>query len=260
MCTISHIAKAQRICFGALCTEEGLNDDNDDDDDGDEDDTLWIHTPHKKLKQKLMQWSQNIDEQVRASKRRSKQAKWANKWMVYVCLRNVCLYSLPSARSHKNYRHEFQSAFSNNKLGCLFLYGSFLVHFFFPLSFFSSFFFPSFFPSVVWVCEFEHEWACVQELYVSFTFPLVELPLFESSESSFGEVTFLQLIVFTLSLYFSLSLSLSLLSQDISFFRLSVGSSVRFEYVNGHVLYILRRARVAFQKWLMRTYIILLIA
>lgn len=117
---------------------------DDDDDYGDRDDTLWIHTPHKKLKQKLMQWSQNIDEQVRASKR---QSEWANEQVSgYVCLRNVCLYSLPSARSHKNYRHEFQSAFSNNKLGCLFLYGSFSVTFFFPLSFF-----PYFFPSAVWV-------------------------------------------------------------------------------------------------------------
>lgn len=137
------------------------DDDNDnngghgDDDAADEDRDDYnsgIHIPHKKLKQKLMQWSQNIDERMCSRS--------------CVCVMFVCTVT-ESARSHKNYRHEFQSAFSNNKLGCLFLCGSSLLLFFSRSSFssLSSVFCPLFYFTFFSVCALRHE-SCV-----SFTFP-----------------------------------------------------------------------------------------
>lgn len=66
-----------------------------------------------------------------------------------------------------------------------------------------------------------------------FYFSFARVPLFDPV----GEVAFLQLIVF--------------LSLGIFFLRLNMWADT---------FYILKSARVAFQKWLMRTYIILLIA
>lgn len=169
-----------------------------------------IRIPHKKLKQKLMQWSQNIDERVCS----------------VVCLRNVCLHSLPRARSHKNYRHEFQSAFSNNKLGCLFLYVPSVLFIFFRSFFFCIFFIlPSFysFRIVAGMCVYICLWR-------SFAWTGV-------IRSSWRG-------------YFFTSYSFSFI-RTFSLHRLNIWADT---------FYILRHARVAFQKWLMRTYIILLIA
>lgn len=123
-----------------------------------------------------------------------------------VCLRNVCLLSLPSARSHKNYRHEFQSAFSNNKLGCLFLYGSSffsyvhsLFFFFLCLVHFFSFFLALTYSPCLCLAETQIVNGCECVSKNKFYFSFARVPLFDPV----GEVAFLQLIVFlSLGIFF----------------------------------------------------------